>query len=98
MIPSANQQERGDNLKERKNLDLRAWIVGHGLTYGEVAKQIPISNAGFSTMLQRELDKSEKKEIIIAAKRALLIKERGLENEEGVYPCGNEALLPHKCD
>ena len=81
-------------MKERKNLDIRAWIVGHGLTYTEVAKQIPISNAGFSTMLQRELDKSEKKEIIQAAKRALLVKERGLENEEGVYPGCDQTLLP----
>lgn len=81
-------------MKERKNLDIRAWIVGHGLTYTEVAKQIPISNAGFSTMLQRELDKSEKKEIIQAAKRALLIRERGLENEEGIYPGCDQTLLP----
>ena len=81
-------------MKERKNLDIRAWIVGHGLTYTEVAKQIPISNAGFSTMLQRELDKSEKKEIIQAAKRALLIRERGLENEEGLYPGCDQTLLP----
>lgn len=85
-------------MKERKNLDIRAWIVGHGLTYGEVAKQIPISNAGFSTMLQRELDKSEKREIIQAAKRALLIRERGLENEEGIYPSGTKTLLPYKID
>ena len=45
-------------------------------------------------MLQSELDKSEKKELIQAAKRALLIKERGLENEEGVYPGADKTLLP----
>lgn len=78
----------------RRNLDIRAWIVGHGLTYKEVAKQIPLSNAGFSLLLQRELTKGMKKEIIQAAKRALLIKERGLENEEGVYPGCDKTLLP----
>ena len=66
----------------RKNLDVRAWIVGHGLTYGEVAKQIPISGSAFSVLLQSELTKGMKKEIIIAAKKALLVKERGLEDEE----------------
>ncbi len=81
-------------MKPRKNLDLRAWIVGHGLTYGEVAKEIPLSLAGFSGMLQRELAKKEKQEIIQAAKRALLKKERGIENEKGVLEDRKEALLP----
>lgn len=81
-------------MKPRKNLDLRAWIVGHGLTYGEVAKEIPLSLAGFSGMLQRELAKNEKQEIIQAAKRALLKKERGMEDEKGVLEDRKEALLP----
>ena len=81
-------------MKPRKNLDLRAWIVGHGLTYGEVAKEIPLSLSGFSGMLQRELAKKEKQEIIQAAKRALLTKERGMEDEKGVLEDRKEALLP----
>lgn len=81
-------------MKPKKNLDLRAWIVGHGLTYKEVAKEIPISNAGFSGMLQRELAKKEKQEIIQAAKRALLKKERGISDEEGLLEDREKALLP----
>lgn len=81
-------------MKPKKNLDLRAWIVEHGLTYKEVAKEIPISNAGFSGMLQRELAKKEKQEIIQAAKRALLKKERGISDEEGVLEDREKALLP----
>lgn len=81
-------------MKPKKNLDIRAWIVGHGLTYKEVAKEIPISNAGFSGMLQRELAKKEKQEIIQAAKRALLKKERGISDEEGLLEDREKALLP----
>ena len=81
-------------MKPKKNLDLRAWIVGHGLTYKEVAKEIPISNAGFSGMLQRELAKKEKQEIIQAAKRALLKKERGIRDEESILEDREKALLP----
>lgn len=81
-------------MKPKKNLDLRVWIVGHGLTYKEVAKEIPISNAGFSGMLQRELAKKEKQEIIQAAKRALLKKERGISDEEGLLEDREKALLP----
>ncbi len=81
-------------MKPKKNLDLRAWIVGHGLTYKEVAKEIPISNAGFSGMLQRELAKKEKQEIIQAAKRALLKKERGISDEESILEDREKALLP----
>lgn len=81
-------------MKPKKNLDLRVWIVGHGLTYKEVAKEIPISNAGFSGMLQRELAKKEKQEIIQAAKRALLKKERGISDEESILEDREKALLP----
>lgn len=66
---------------QKKNLDLRVFILKSGLTYSDVAKEIPISRSGFSTMLQRELAKSEKEEIKHAAKRALLKKERGIEDE-----------------
>lgn len=45
-------------------------------------------------MLQRELAKKEKQEIIQAAKRALLKKERGMEDEKGVLEDRKEALLP----
>lgn len=78
----------------RKNLDIRAWIVGHGLTYTEVAKEIPMSNAGFSGMLQRELAKKEKQEIIQAAKRALLKRERGISDEESLLEDREKTLLP----
>ncbi len=78
----------------RKNLDVRAWIVGHGLTYGEVAKQIPISPAGFSQMLQRELAKKEKQEILHAAKRALLVKEKGELFDEDLLEDREKTLLP----
>lgn len=81
-------------MKPRKNLDLRAWIVGHGLNYKDVAKEIPISNAGFSGMLQRELAKKEKQEIIQAAKRALLKRERGISDEESILEDREKALLP----
>jgi hypothetical protein len=83
-------------MKPRKNLDVRAWIVGHGLTYKEVAKEIPISNAGFSGMLQMELTQGMKDEIMQAAKRALLKKEKEVvfTNEEGVFEDRQEALLP----
>ena len=63
-------------MKQRNNLDVRGWIIGHGLTYGEVAKEIPISQSGFSSLLQSELSKGMKREIINAAKKALLRKER----------------------
>lgn len=81
-------------MKAKKNLDIRAWIVGHGLTYSEVAKEIPLSNSGFSSMLQRELAKKEKQEIIQAAKRALLKRERGISDEEGVLADREKTLLP----
>lgn len=81
-------------MKPRKNLDIRAWIVGHGLTYGEVAKEIPISNSGFSGMLQMELKDGMKDEILQAAKRALLKKERGMCDEESLLANRSQTLLP----
>ena len=71
-------------MKERKNLDLRVFIVKNGLTYGEVAKEIPVSRSGFSVMLQRDLAKAEKDEIRQAAKRALLKKEQGIGEDEAL--------------
>ena len=72
-------------MKPRKNLDVRAWIIGHGLTYKEVAKEIPVSSSAFSAMLQMELTKGMKQEIIQAAKRATLKKERAdIFNEKDV--------------
>ena len=81
-------------MKPRKNLELRAFIIGSGLTYGEVAKEIPISNAGFSAMLQMELNDGMKDEIMQAAKRALLKKERGMRDEESVLANRSQTLLP----
>lgn len=81
-------------MTKRNNLDVRAWIVGHGLTYTEVAKEIPISNSGFSGLLQKELTKGMKTEIIQAAKRALLKKERGMKDEEGSVENREQTLLP----
>ena len=81
-------------MKPRKNLELRAFIIGNGLTYGEVAKEIPISNAGFSAMLQMELNDGMKDEIMQAAKRALLKKERGMCDEESVFKNRSQTLLP----
>lgn len=72
-------------MKAKKNLDVRAWIVGHGLTYMEVAKEIPMSKSAFSLMLQSELAKSEKQMIIQAAKRAMLRKEREITDEANTY-------------
>lgn len=81
-------------MKARKNLDIRAFIVGNGLTYKEVAEQIPISNAGFSAMLQKELSKGMKEEIVAAAKRAMFKKEKGVCDEEGVLANRSQTLLP----
>ena len=81
-------------MKPRKNLELRAFIIGNGLTYTEVAKEIPISNAGFSAMLQMELNQGMKDEIMQAAKRALLKKERGMCDEETVLANRSQTLLP----
>lgn len=68
--------------KPKKNLDLRVFILKNGLTYTEVAREIPVSLPCFSMMLQRELAKSEKEEIRQAAKRALLKKESEVFNED----------------
>lgn len=81
-------------MKPRKNLELRAFIIGNGLTYTEVAKEIPISNAGFSAMLQMELNEGMKDEIMQAAKRALLKKERGMCDEESLLENRTQTLLP----
>lgn len=81
-------------MNARKNLEIRAFIVGSGLTYKEVAEEIPISNAGFSAMLQKELSKGMKEEIIAAAKRALFKKEKGICDEEGLLANRSQTLLP----
>lgn len=81
-------------MKPRRNLELRAFIIGNGLTYKEVAEQIPISNAGFSAMLQMELNEGMKEEIMQAAKRALLQKERGMCDEESLLENRSQTLLP----
>ncbi len=81
-------------MKPRKNLELRAWIVGHGLTYGDVAKEIPMSNSSFSGMLQMELTDEVKQAVLKAAERALSKKEGVEVNEEGVLENREEALLP----
>ena len=81
-------------MKPRKNLELRAFIIGNGLTYTEVAREIPISNAGFSAMLQMELNEGMKDEIIAAAKRAMFKKEKGLCDEESVLENRSHTLLP----
>ena len=82
-------------MKQKNNIEVRGWIIGHGLTYKEVAREIPISQAGFSAMLQKELSKGMKREIINAAKKAMLRKEQG-EIFNGTHETQKEpdGLLP----
>lgn len=50
-------------IKPRKNLPLRNYILGQGITYQEVARKMYMSNASFSAMLQRNLTESQVAEI-----------------------------------
>ena len=81
-------------MKPRKNLDVRAWIVGHGLTYGEVAKELSMSNVTFSGMLQMELTDDVKRAILQAAERVFERNSKGNEDEEDLLTDRDKALLP----
>ena len=66
--------------KPKRNLGLRSYIVGQGVTYGEVAEQMYMSKSSFSQMLQKELTEEQKVEIKHATD-AVVILERHYERE-----------------
>ena len=66
--------------RPKRNLGLRSYIVGQGVTYGEVAKQMYMSKSSFSQMLQKDLTEEQKAEIKNATD-AVVILERHYERE-----------------
>ena len=62
-----------------QNLEVRALIVGNGISYGELAKAIPVSQQTLSGWLRYELRGWQKDEILRAIDR--IKAERG-RNEE----------------
>lgn len=58
----------------RKNLPIRNYILGQGVTYQEVAKKIHMSNSAFSMMLQRDLSDEQVIEIKQATDEIVLFR------------------------
>lgn len=61
-------------IEPRKNLSLRNYILGQGVTYQEVAKKMYMSNSSFSTLLQRELSEAQVLEIKHATDEVVLLR------------------------
>lgn len=66
--------------RERKNLELRAWIMANGVEYKEIAKKIYVSQSTLSQWFQHDMQKWQRDEVIKAVKEIML--ERGSRNEE----------------
>lgn len=67
--------------KPKRNLELRSFIVGQGVTYGEVAKQMYMSKSAFSQMLQKDLTEEQTAEIRNAT-NTIVILERHYERKK----------------
>jgi predicted XRE-type DNA-binding protein len=67
--------------RERKNLELRAWIMSNGVSYKEIAKRIYMSQSGLSQWFQNDMQKWQIDEVVQAVKEIVL--ERGMRDEEG---------------
>ena len=66
--------------RERKNLELRAWIMSNGVSYKEIANRIYMSQSGLSQWFQNDMQKWQIDEVVQAVKEIVL--ERGMRDEE----------------
>ena len=57
----------------KKNLEIRCYIVGQGVTYGAVAKELYMSKSAFSQMLNRELTEDQIIEIRNATNKIVIL-------------------------
>lgn len=66
--------------RERKNLELRAWVMAQGITYKDIAKKIYISQSTLSQWFQSDMQPWQREEVIQAVKEIVI--ERGNRDEE----------------